>query len=35
MQIGTNAGRAYTEHAEPAWVVVTILEQKDIAEGAR
>ena len=35
MKIGTNAGRASTEHAEPAWVVVTILEQKDIAEGAR
>ena len=34
MKIGTNAGRASTEHAEPAWVVVTILEQKDIAEGA-
>lgn len=26
MKIGTNAGRASTEHAEPAWVVVTILE---------
>ena len=35
MKIGTNAGRASTEHAEPARVVVTILEQKDIAEGAR
>lgn len=35
MKIGTNAGRASTEHAEPVWVVVTILEQKDIAEGAR
>lgn len=35
MQIGTNAGRASTEHTESAWVVVTILEQKDIAEGAR
>lgn len=35
MKIGTNAGRASTENTEPAWVVVTILEWKDIAEGAR
>lgn len=35
MQIDTNSGRASTEHAEPARVVATILEQKDIAEGAR
>ena len=35
MQTDTNAGRASTEPAGLVWAAVTILEQKDIAEGAR